>query len=127
MFTILLSVLFPAATKAVILGNEPGCESELISTELSPDHHWNAEVFKLNCGDGYYQSTADYVVRLMSAKNLEHRIDVFAIENHGSQTLKPVIYWLNKQHLQIQTTGNAHGVGLLEQKYKGVIITYVHA
>ncbi len=120
-----LYLLFPVPTKAVILGSDPGCESETTSNDLSPVHKWNAELLVVVCGDGHYQTTADFVVRLTSVKKPEQRNDVFTIENHGAQTFKPLVQWLSRRHLQIRTTGNAHGSGLLERRYKDITITYL--
>ena len=124
MLAIFTCLLFPVAIEAAILGTDPGCESEIVANKTSPNHHWNAEVLKIDCGDGYYQSTADFVVRLISVKSPEHRIDVFNVENHGSQSHVPTLKWVGKHQLQIRTTGITVGSGLLEQRYKEVSIMY---
>jgi hypothetical protein len=104
------AILGVLGTSATARADKNGdCERETIATLTSPDNAWVALAEEHVCG-GEGPATTSLSDTVQLVRHGEKAADdnfVFAIEEHGNPSNRPVMQWLDPRKLQITVSNRA--------------------
>lgn len=97
-----------------------GCEERLISSSISPDHNWTAELYETQCGSGAWASSLITDLRLRSVQS-GTVTDILAKDTHGLDENRPIITWEGNNVLDVRLR-DYHSLDVLTHSVQGVTI-----
>lgn len=102
------------------------CGSRSKKTVVSPDKAWNAVITEYYCfGDYAFESSATYVVTMVSRSNLAQPVTIYAISDDGDPQDQPIVSWVNVNTLQISTIKDPDDT-LHSSSFGNIKISYVY-